>query len=156
MYDDGHVYTDKPGSLTWKYPAAKATPAEAEAPVAKSLVHQKHHHHRHGGNKDTFDHDPDTASMYDDQLVYSTPGTFRPSANAAPAGGKSGAEKDTAPAGNPEAPALVQHAHRARDTYDHDPTTTSMYDDGHVYTDKAGALTWQFAGGPKAEYDAAV
>jgi hypothetical protein len=31
-----------------------------------------------------------------------------------------------------------------------------MYDDGHVYTDKAGALTWKFAGGPKAEYDAAI
>jgi len=36
-----------------------------------------------------------------------------------------------------------------------DPDTTSMYDDGHVYTDKAGSLTWKYAGGPKAEFDAA-
>jgi len=27
--------------------------------------------------KDTFDNDPDTASMYDDGWVYSTPGKFR-------------------------------------------------------------------------------
>jgi len=150
MYDDGHVYTDKPGSLSWKYPA------EVEAPVAKSLVHQKHHHHNHGGHKDTFDHDPNTVSMYDDQHVYSIPGKFDASTNAASAGKKSGIEKDTAPASNPEAPALVQHTHITRDTYDHDPTTTGMYDDSHVYTDKSGSLNWKYAGGPKAEYDASI
>jgi hypothetical protein len=36
---------------------------------------------------------------------------------------------------------LAQHRHvhhnRLRDSYDKDPTTTSMYDDGHVYTDHA-------------------
>jgi len=30
-----------------------------------------------------------------------------------------------------------------------------MYDDSHIYTDKAGSLSWKYAGGPKAEYDAA-
>ena len=30
-----------------------------------------------------------------------------------------------------------------------------MYDDGHVYTDKPGNVNWKFAGGPKAELDAA-
>lgn len=31
-----------------------------------------------------------------------------------------------------------------------------MYDDGHVYTDHAGSLNWKFAGGPAAEYEAAM
>ena len=34
--------------------------------------------------------------------------------------------------------------YRKRDTFDYDPTTIGMYDDGHVYTDKAGSLKWKF------------
>jgi len=108
MYDDGHVYADKPGSVNWKF--AGGPKAELDAAIAAktatkpALAQHRHHHHRHGGHKgaDTFDHDPDTTSMYDDQHVYSAPGAFKASANAAPKG-KAGPEKDTAPASNPEA-----------------------------------------------------
>jgi hypothetical protein len=107
MYDDGYVYTDKPGNVNWKFaggPKAELDAAIAAKTAKPALAQHRHHHHRHGGNKgaDTFDHDPDTTSMYDDQHVYSAPGAFKASANAAPKG-KAGAEKDTAPASNPEA-----------------------------------------------------
>ena len=44
-----------------------------------------------------------------------------------------------------------------KDSFDHDPTTASMYDDvDKIKTMSApGKLSWKFAGGPKAEYDAA-
>ena len=52
---------------------------------------------------------------------------------------------------------LTQFARR--DSFDADPTTASMYDDGDkvkTYNQKGlGSLNWKFAGGPKAEYDAA-
>jgi 3',5'-cyclic AMP phosphodiesterase CpdA len=48
------------------------------------------------------------------------------------------------------------HSHRARDTFDNDPDTSSMYDNGHVYTDTAGSIKWKYAGGPAAEYQAAT
>jgi hypothetical protein len=41
-----------------------------------------------------------------------------------------------------------------RDTFDYDPTTTSMYDDQHIYgtaVGKPGSLKWKFAGGPYEE-----
>lgn len=49
---------------------------------------------------------------------------------------------------------LVQH--RKRDSFDADPTTASMYDDGDKQKTYSapGKLNWKFAGGPKAEYDA--
>ena len=34
--------------------------------------------------------------------------------------------------------------YRKKDTFDFDPTTSGMYDDGHVYTDKAGSMKWKF------------
>jgi hypothetical protein len=77
--------------------------------------------------------------MYDDQHVYSNPGGYQAS-YAPPA---------------KEAPALMQHRARARDTFDHDPTSTSMYDDSWTFS-APGALDWKFAGGPTAEYDAAM
>jgi len=94
MYDDGHVYTDKPGNVNWKF--AGGPKAELDASIA--------------------------------------------------------AKK--AKAAGPATPALMQKS--AKDSYDHDPTTTSMYDDGHVYTDKPGNVNWKFAGGPKAELDASI
>jgi len=50
---------------------------------------------------------------------------------------------------------MMQTRRRARDSFDHDPTTSSMYDDGFQYS-APGGLNWKFAGGPKAEYDAAM
>jgi len=150
MYDDGHKYS-APGELNWKFAGGPKAEYDAshksEAPKEalsqyrrhnKKGHHAHHRHHRNGNNRgaDTFDHDPDTTSMYDDQHVYSAPGGFQ------------------APVGDAKK-SLTQTRHRVRDTYDHDPTTTSMYDDGWKYSD-AGALNWKFAGGPKAEYDAAV
>jgi hypothetical protein len=151
MYDDGHIYTDKPGSF--KNPAPVEEKKEEKAPESKSLMHKKHHHHKHGGRRDTYDHDPDTASMYDDQHAYSKPGAFVPSPGAAVNTKGKLPETDTSPI---PVPALSQHTLRSRDSYDKDPTTTSMYDDGHVYTDHAGSLKWKFAGGPAAEYQAST
>jgi len=52
-----------------------------------------------------------------------------------------------------------RHHHRGQDSFDADPTTASMYDDGDkvkTYSPAgAGKLNWKFAGGSKAEYDAA-
>lgn len=63
-------------------------------------------------------------------------------------------------AGAGEEEALLQHkhhhSHKMRDTFDQDPNTSSMYDDGHVYTDTAGSVKWKFAGGPAAEYQKAT
>merc|ERR1711935_452507 len=79
MYDDGHQYS-APGALNWKfaggpkaeYDAAKASKPEA-GPV-EVLTQHKHHHKHHRNAVDSFDHDGDTSSMYDDQHVYSKPG----------------------------------------------------------------------------------
>ena len=131
--------------------------ADSEGPAAEevdSLVQHKHHNHHHKYARDSYDHDPTTTSMYDDGHVYTDkPGNV----NWKFAGGPK-AELDAAIAAKqakaaPAPPALMQKS--AKDSYDHDPTTTSMYDDGHVYTDKPGNVNWKFAGGPKAELDAA-
>lgn len=74
--------------------------------------------------------------MYDDQHVYSNAGGFKVADPAA------------------KAPALMQHRLKTKDTFDHDPTTTSMYDDSWTFS-APGGLDWKFAGGPKAEFDAA-
>jgi hypothetical protein len=77
--------------------------------------------------------------MYDDQWWYSNPG------------------KQKAPAPAQPAPVEALHQRFKRDSFDYDPTTASMYDDADkqkTYS-AAGALNWKFAGGPKAEYDAA-
>jgi len=153
MYDDGHVYTDKAGSL--KNAAPVEAKKEEKVPESKTLVHKKHHHHKHGNGegRDTFDFDPDTTSMYDDQHAYTKPGTFTPDGAPKTHGDKP--EKNTSPIPVP-IDGLVQKTLKARDTFDKDPTTASMYDDGHVYTDHAGSLGWKFAGGPAAEYAAAT
>jgi len=82
MYDDGHVYTDKAGSLKWKFaggPTKEFESSKTPAPVAPvdvpptkaAALYQRRQHYL---NADAFDRDPDTASMYDDQQVYSKPG----------------------------------------------------------------------------------
>jgi len=78
MYDDGWVY-----SKAGKFQAPQATqnapgklPAKVEEtpmPVAPPPALLQ----RSNIRRDTFDNDPDTASMYDDGWVYSTPGKFR-------------------------------------------------------------------------------
>jgi hypothetical protein len=133
MYDDGDKQKtySAAGKLNWKFaggPKAEYDAAvggkKADAPV-ESLHQRSHHrrnqkqkHHRHHRNNgksgaDTFDNDPDTTSMYDDQHVYSNAGGF----------------KASAPVASAAPPALMQHRLRTRDSFDHDPTTTSMYDD---------------------------
>jgi len=111
------------------------------------------HHHK---ARDTYDQDPNTASMFDDGHVYTdTAGSIKWKFAGGPA-----AEYQAATGYNPYT--LSQHRHqnkhhhKARDTYDQDPNTSSMYDDGHVYTDTAGSVKWKFAGGPAAEYQSAT
>ena len=97
--------------------------------------------------RDTYDHDPTTASMYDDcdkQKTYSAPGQL----NWKFAGGPK-AEFDAAQAANKKkegtpVEALMQRF--KRDTFDGDSGSTSMYDDGHVYSE-AG----QFRPAPPSE-----
>jgi len=49
MYDDGHVYTDTAGSLKNTPPTTEAKEAKKESvPKSKTLMHKKHHHHKHG------------------------------------------------------------------------------------------------------------
>jgi len=77
MYDDGHVYTDKAGSLKWKFaggPTKEFDASKTPAPVAPAGAAALYQRHQHYLNADAFDRDPDTASMYDDQQVYSRPG----------------------------------------------------------------------------------
>ena len=176
MYDDGHVYTDTAGSVKWKFaggPAAEYQSATGYNPYTLSQ-HKKHHYR---SKRDTYDQDPTSTSMYDDGHVYTTQaGSLKNEAvpaakkEAAPA-----AKKEAAPAAKKEAEAAPpakalmhkKHHHKhgrkgqaagsfAQDTYDQDPDTTSMYDDGHVYTDDAGKIKWVFAGGPAAEYQKAT
>jgi len=144
MYDDGHVYTDKAGSLKnepvkeEKKEAAPEAKKEA-APPAKTLMHKKHHH-KHlrktqapgSFAQDTYDNDPDTTSMYDDRHVYTDDaGHINWKYEGGPA-----AEYQKATGFNPYA--LIQQGRK--DSYDMDPDTTSMYDDGHVYS-KPGQYT---------------
>jgi len=78
MYDDGHVYTDHAGTLNWKFaggPTAEYEAAKAAKASSKLVQFAR-------GGTDTFDHDPDTSSMYDDQHVYSKPGEYTASVPA--------------------------------------------------------------------------
>jgi len=169
MYDDGHVYTDTAGSVKWKFAGGPA--AEYQSATGYNPYTLSQHRHRHPRNRrDTFDQDPTSTSMYDDGHVYTDKaGSLKnepvkvEKKEAAPE-----AKKEAAPAKKEAAPpakALMhkKHHHKharkgqaagsfAQDTYDQDPDTTSMYDDGHVYTDDAGKIKWVFAGGPAAEY----
>ena len=89
--------------------------------------------------------------MYDDSWTFSAPGGL----DWKFAGGPK-AEYDAAmKAKKPAAP--VEVLAQRKDSFDHDPTTASMYDDvDKIKTMSApGKLSWKFAGGPKAEYDAA-
>jgi hypothetical protein len=171
MYDDGDkvkTYNQNGlGSLNWKFAggpkaeydaaiAAKTEKKEATETLAqhhhhrsnkgRAAHHSHHRHHRNQAGADTFDNDKNTVSMYDDRHVYSNAGAFKASAGGA---GKAAPVEG-----------LVQHRLRTRDSYDFDPTTTSMYDDGDkikTYNQNGlGSLNWKFAGGPKAEYDAAI
>jgi hypothetical protein len=161
MYDDGWVYS-KPGKFSkgpivvGKFPPGGGKQVETVLnPAQQSLSHAGHHksHHHHKDKRDTFDNDQDTASMYDDGWVYSKPGKFSKGpiivGKFPPGGGK---QVETVL--RPDSQSLRQISRSKRDSYDHDPTTSSMYDDGFQYS-APGALKWKFAGGPKAEFDAA-
>lgn len=136
MYDDGHIYTDDAGTIKWKFaggPAAEYAAATGYNPY--KLVQF--------ARKDSFDNDPDTASMFDDQHVYSKPGQY--TASVAPAFPKTDKikqdidTKDTTPLPNPAFPielgVLAQKQKRSQDTFDVDdkneaqPNDSSMYDD---------------------------
>jgi len=75
MYDDGWVYSKpgkfKGGPATVGLKPPKLPESDMPANPAAFVQHHKHHHHQHN---DSFDRDPTTASMYDDQHVYSKPG----------------------------------------------------------------------------------
>ena len=86
--------------------------------------------------------------MYDDTWTFSAPGAL----DWKFAGGPK-AEYDAAVKSKKAAPVEVLVQRQRKDSYDHDPTTASMYDDGFQYS-APGKLNWKFAGGPKAEYDA--
>jgi hypothetical protein len=174
MYDDQHVYS-RPGENWAKTTEEKkAMKKEAEKMKAgapenadlkdsepmgakgedegNSLVQRRVYRAR--SRKDTYDQDPNTTSMYDDGHVYTDKAG---SLNWKFAGGPTEefkASQTPAPKAPEGAAALVQRHRHRKDTYDQDPNTTSMYDDGHVYTDKAGSLTWKFAGGPTKEFEA--
>ena len=90
--------------------------------------------------------------MYDDSWTFSAPGGLDWKFAGGPKAEYDAAQSSKKPAGPVEV--LAQR----KDSFDHDPTTASMYDDcdkQKTYS-AAGALSWKFAGGPKAEYDAAV
>jgi hypothetical protein len=91
------------------------------------------------GRRDTFDMDPDTASMYDDGWVYGKPGKFKGGNPMAGITGKVPLPTPEVALGNPDsAPGNLMQSYRGRkDTYDMDPDTASMYDDQWVYG-KAG------------------
>jgi hypothetical protein len=166
MYDDGDkIKTYAPsgaGSLKWKFaggPKAeydKAQEGKKDAAPAEAL------YQRRANGRDSFDADPTTASMYDDGDKIKT---YAPSGAGSLkwkfAGGPK-AEYDKAQEGKKDAApaeALYQRRANGRDSFDADPTTASMYDDGDkikTYAPSgAGSLKWKFAGGPKAEYDKA-
>ena len=64
--------------------------------------------------------------MYDDQHVYSEPGKSVMSDKEK----KEKASEDKLKGGPAPVEGLAQHRHHRRDSFDHDPTTASMYDDG--------------------------
>jgi hypothetical protein len=85
--------------------------------------------------KDTFDNDPDTASMYDDGWVYSKPGKFQRGDPMAGISHKMNAEwKDEKPFYMVPKDTLTQRSNVRKDTFDNDPDTAGMYDDGWVYS----------------------
>ena len=116
MYADAdNLLTYSPpgaGTLAWKYaggPKAEydiAQAAKKDAAPAEALSQRY--------RQDTFDHDKDTASMYDDQWVYSNPGKNKMAIAV---------------------PAPVEALHQRKDTFDGDSGSASMYDDGHVYSE---------------------
>lgn len=156
MYDDGDkIKTYAPagaGSLKWKFAGGPKAEYDADGKpdpkYVEALVQQRHHHHK----LDSFDHDPTTSSMYDDGDKVKT---------YAPAGagtlkwkfaGGPKAEYDADGKPDPKyVEALSQQRHhrknkkhhrhhrntkgRGADTFDNDDGTTSMYDDGHVYSE---------------------
>lgn len=69
------------------------------------------------------------------------------------------AEYDADGKPDPKYEVLAQRRASGKDSFDHDPTSASMYDDGDKVKTYAaagaGTLNWKFAGGPKAEYDIA-
>jgi hypothetical protein len=76
MYDDQHVYS-KPGKF--ESPEEEKEAAKKEAALktgAPEAVTEESLSQHYRGKGDTFDNDPDTASMYDDGWVYSHPGKF--------------------------------------------------------------------------------
>jgi len=150
MYDDQHVYSE-PGQNWSLTPKEKKAKAAADALMAgPAPVEGLSQHIR----RDSFDADGATASMYDDQHVYSEPGQ---NWSLTPKEKKAKAAADALMAGPAPVEGLVQHI--KRDSFDYDPTTSSMYDDGDkvkTYNQNGlGSLNWKFAGGPKAEFDAA-
>jgi hypothetical protein len=168
MYDDGHVYTDTAGSVKWKYAGGPAAEYQANTGFNPyKLVQHKHHHHRN--RRDTFDQDPTTTSMYDDGHVYTDKAGSLKNEPKPVKEEKKEAAPEAKKEAAPPAKTLMhkKHHHKhirkgqvvgsfAQDTYDQDPDTTSMYDDGHVYTDDAGHINWKYEGGPAAEYQKAT
>jgi hypothetical protein len=144
MYDDGWVY-GKPGKfkggnpmagITGKVPLPTPEVALGNPDSAPGNLMQSYR-----GRKDTYDMDPDTASMYDDQWVYGKAGKFKSGNPMAGITGKVPLPTPEVAMGNPEsAPGNLMQAYRGRkDTYDMDPDTASMYDDQWAYG-KAGKM----------------
>jgi tellurite resistance-related uncharacterized protein len=139
MYDDGWVYS-KPGKFKGGDPMAgitgKVPLPTKDAPMANPENAPGNLMQTYRERKDTYDFDPDTASMYDDGWVYSKPGKFKGGDPMAGITGKVPLPTKDAPMANPEnAPGnLMQKYRNRKDTYDFDPDTASMYDDGWVYS----------------------
>lgn len=112
MYDDQHLY----GAVgSWKFPVEAKKAAAAPAKEAKKALMQMYH-------RDTFDKDPDTVSMYDDQHLYGAVGSWKfpvEKKEAKPAAKKAEAKK-----------ALIQMGDIPQtDNFDNDPDTVSGNDD---------------------------
>jgi hypothetical protein len=80
MYDDGWVYSH-PGKFQRGDPMAGISHKQNaewkdEKPFFMTGPKEGALSQRFNTRKDTFDNDPDTASMYDDGWVYSKPGKF--------------------------------------------------------------------------------
>ena len=168
MYDDGDkikTYNQNGlGSLNWKFAGGPKAEYDAAIAARKKPEPTETLTQFARSNRDSFDADPTTASMYDDgDKIKTYNGKVAGSLNWKFAGGPK-AEYDAAMAAKTEkkeaTETLTQFARTNRDSFDADPTTASMYDDGDkikTYNGKvAGSLNWKFAGGPKAEYDAAM
>lgn len=98
-----------------------------EININNSILH-RHHHQKPAKGKDAYDGDSNTVSMYDDMQQFPN----ERAAKAAHADNKSkyGAQRIH---GDTRAQTGHRHHHHHRhhkaDAYDHDPTTTSDYDD---------------------------